>query len=421
MTTFSVITPLHRPGNSYVEATYRSLCSQTFGDWEWLILENHGGRVPAAIRADERVKVHAFELEGVGALKRKLCRLAKTPWIVELDADDLLTATALARIAEAFERGADFVYSDFAEFRDGTWQARWDDYPYGERFGWRSYPVTHDGHALIAMSAPAVTAHNLRLVEWCPNHVRAWTRDAYDKVGGHDSALLVADDHDLIVRFFLAGCRFEHVPECLYLYRVHDANTVGLRNAAIRQATEALYNRYIWPLADRFASVGGLRKVDLCGGIGAPDGYFALDRRIPEGVNGAACDLNERWPIEDGSVGLLRAHDAIEHLVDPIHTMNEAHRVLAPGGFFMIHVPSTNGQGAFCDPTHKSFWNRLSFRYYTNKNFASYIPDCTARFQVSRIIEWFPSEDHRRDNMPYVEAHLFALKDGCRPMGENFW
>ncbi len=418
MPLFSVITPLHAPGNRYIEDTYRSLSAQTLAGWEWIILENHGGKVPDAVRADPRVQVRTLELEGVGALKRALCEMAQRPWIVELDADDLLSPVTLERLSDAFSTGADFVFSDFAEFKDGTWDARWHAYPYGERYGWRSYPVVFDGHELVAMRAPPVTAHNLRLVEWAPNHVRAWTKSAYDRVGGHDPARLVADDHDLIVRMYLAGCRFAHVPECLYFYRVHGDNTVSQRNAAIRQATNDVYNQFIWKLADKWCTDQNLLRVDLCGGIDPPAGYLALDRHIAAGAQGRECDLEKAWPLEESSVGILRAQDALEHLADPIHAMNEAWRVLAPGGFFMIGVPSTNGQGAFCDPTHKSFWNRLSFRYYTDKQFARYLPDYRGRFQASRVIEWFPSDWHRTENVPYVEAHLFALKEGYRPMGE---
>ena len=32
-------------------------------------------------------------------------------------------------------------------------------------------------------------------------------------------------------------------------------------------------------------------------------------------------DLNERWPFGDGEIGVFRAHDALEPLRDPIHTM----------------------------------------------------------------------------------------------------
>jgi SAM-dependent methyltransferase len=75
-------------------------------------------------------------------------------------------------------------------------------------------------------------------------------------------------------------------------------------------------------------------------------------------------DLSQRWPWEDSVADEILAHDIIEHLPDKIHTMNEAHRVLRRGGLFDIVVPTTDGRGAFQDPTHVSFWNRNSFFYF---------------------------------------------------------
>ena len=75
-------------------------------------------------------------------------------------------------------------------------------------------------------------------------------------------------------------------------------------------------------------------------------------------------DLRGPWPWETGSVSEIRAWDIIEHLPDKIHTMNEAFRVLKPGGRLDIIVPTTEGRGAFQDPTHVSFWNRNSFFYF---------------------------------------------------------
>lgn len=86
-------------------------------------------------------------------------------------------------------------------------------------------------------------------------------------------------------------------------------------------------------------------------------------------------DLNNSWPLEDNSVEKIRAYDAIEHLKDPIHTMNEAYRVLTPGGVFEIFVPSTDGRGAWQDPTHVSFWNHNSFFYYC-KQYPAYLALC---------------------------------------------
>ncbi len=65
--------------------------------------------------------------------------------------------------------------------------------------------------------------------------------------------------------------------------------------------------------------------------------------------------------------------------------MNEAYRVLAPGGFLLVRVPSTDGRGAFQDPRNRTFWNEHSFWYYTQARFACELPDFKGRFQVARL------------------------------------
>jgi len=77
------------------------------------------------------------------------------------------------------------------------------------------------------------------------------------------------------------------------------------------------------------------------------------------------CDLEKTWPWEDGSVDFILAEDIFEHLHDPIHAMNETWRVLKMGGEISIWVPSTDGRGAFQDPTHVSYWNPNTFLYYS--------------------------------------------------------
>jgi len=132
-------------------------------------------------------------------------------------------------------------------------------------------------------------------------------------------------------------------------------------------------------------------------------GYISYDKYDAD-LTG---DLNSKWGLNDNSVGIIRAHDAIEHLRDPIHTMNEAWRVLCHGGFFMIQVPSTDGMGAWSDPTHCSYWNIRSFRHYTEEGMRRYLRGCNCRFQIVRlrnIIKW-------EDKIPYVEAHLIAIKE----------
>lgn len=456
----SVFTPLSSSGNPYIEAAWQTLKTQTLQDFEWVVLENHGGVLPKKIRKDKRVKVYGDATrEGIGALKRYCCELAQGDFYFEFDHDDLLHETALEKAVLALE-DADFVFSDTAEFRVerqvegptgyitlpdeadikrmGNFPVReiWHPNVYGTAFGWTSYPVEFQGHQLLAQPNPPVTAHNLRLIDWAPNHFRAFRKDAYWEVGGHNADLPVADDHDLMLKFFLKGKRFKHIPECLYFYRVHHAQTVKQKNALIRQLTDKLYDENIFALAEKFTrdyqypGMFPLRKIDLCGGIDPYKDYEPFDKSL--GV-----DLDEPWPIRDSTVGVIRAFDAIEHLKSPVHTINEAYRVLAPGGFLLIRVPSTTGpmirtpamdggdfhwvasagRGAFQDPTHVSFWNENSFWYYTKASHARYVPGITARFQVSKLRTFYPDDWHAQNAIPYVEAHLIALKDGYSPMG----
>ncbi len=95
----------------------------------------------------------------------------------------------------------------------------------------------------------------------------------------------------------------------------------------------------------------------------AMEGWVNVDLVRFRGVD-RTTNLDHDWPWEDDSVDYIRAYDLVEHLRSNIHTMNEAWRVLRPGGVFEILVPSTDGRGAWQDPTHISFWNTNSFYYY---------------------------------------------------------
>lgn len=103
--------------------------------------------------------------------------------------------------------------------------------------------------------------------------------------------------------------------------------------------------------------------VDLGCGSRKASGYIGVDIVNCPGVDIVA-DLTQKLPFEDSSVERIKAHDIIEHLPDKLQTMNEIWRIGKPGAKVEILVPSTDGRGAFQDPTHVSFWNINSFFYY---------------------------------------------------------
>ena len=106
-------------------------------------------------------------------------------------------------------------------------------------------------------------------------------------------------------------------------------------------------------------------RIDLGSGYRHPEGFICIDNRI-ECNPDILCDITEGLPFQNDSIEYVRAHDFLEHI--PINKMifviEEIYRVLKHQGTFDVFVPSTDGRGAWQDPTHVSFWNVNSFFYY---------------------------------------------------------
>jgi hypothetical protein len=100
-----------------------------------------------------------------------------------------------------------------------------------------------------------------------------------------------------------------------------------------------------------------------------------------------------------------------------VEIWNEMHRVLASGGMILSLTPSATGVGAFQDPTHISFYVEQSHWYWTDANYRRFVPAITAKFQVSRLRTYFPSEWHQQQNISYVQANLLALKEDSERFG----
>jgi glycosyltransferase involved in cell wall biosynthesis len=401
----SIITPTH--DTRWLKETEESLCVQSYsGPWEWVIVPNNGAEVDVNIDA----KIVPYEGEQkIGAIKRFACEQAEGDIIVELDHDDLLTPNALELIADAFADGCDFAFSNFAEFYNEG-----GPNTFNPAYGWEFRERAFYGKQYLEILGFEPDPRSMSLVHYAPNHVRAWRKDTYWQIGGHDPEMKIADDHDLCCRFYLSGT-MGHINDCLYLYRIHGDNSFLVNNAEIQDQTKEVRHKYLHQMIDRWAEMERLKKVDLGAAHGKPDGYLGVD------LYGAdIChNVTEGLPFENSSVGVIRAFDFLEHLSIPtiIPFMNEVYRVLIDGGWLISATPSTDGRGAFQDPTHTSFWNQNSFWYYTRHAQAKYVPEIKCRFQGMRIETRFPSGWHEQNNISYVCADLCAVKGSARRPG----
>jgi SAM-dependent methyltransferase len=126
----------------------------------------------------------------------------------------------------------------------------------------------------------------------------------------------------------------------------------------------------------------GLKLNIGCGQDVVP-GYDGVD--IVPGPNVRfVCDLETfPWTFEDDSVDEVLMDNILEHLSDTVRTMEEIHRILAPGGRAIIHVPYYNSYTAATDPTHKRLFSEDTMSYFTEDGVhAAYNYYSKARFRI---------------------------------------
>lgn len=98
------------------------------------------------------------------------------------------------------------------------------------------------------------------------------------------------------------------------------------------------------------------------------DTWVNLDGRELPGVD-VVRDLRRGLPFSDACFDHILCDNVLEHFVseDAIFLLNEIGRVLRPLGTAEIVVPNVlKGEGAYQDPTHRSFWTPRSVMYWSD-------------------------------------------------------
>jgi glycosyltransferase involved in cell wall biosynthesis len=241
----SVITPTYLTPPEMFLRTYQSLLSQTHTDWEWVIIDDSPtdqNETWEMVRtyASRDARIRAFRPDrhsgSIGRNKRWGFMLAEGDILVELDHDDEMLPTCLAKVLVAFQANpaTGFVYSDWAELLpDGQSTV----YPEGWGFGyattyWTDCPAP-GRPGMWTMGTAPMNATTLRHIVSMPNHVRAWRASVYRDMNGHDPRYEVCDDYQLMVRTFL-HTQFHHIPELLYLQHISPTSAQRQRNQAIQ-------------------------------------------------------------------------------------------------------------------------------------------------------------------------------------------
>lgn len=108
----------------------------------------------------------------------------------------------------------------------------------------------------------------------------------------------------------------------------------------------------------------GSRKLHLGCGNEIRAGWVNHDGAALPGVD-VVHDLTRLpWPWPDGEFERVEAFHVLEHLPATIPTMEELHRICAPGGRVLIRVPWWNSPDYVADPTHVVQFNQQTFEFF---------------------------------------------------------
>tara|TARA_B100000424_G_scaffold270122_1_gene268675 strand:+ start:3803 stop:5374 length:1572 start_codon:yes stop_codon:yes gene_type:complete len=263
----SIYTSTYNSDLELLEEVFYKIKNQTHRDWEWIIFDDSTvewvwPKLIEFTKLDARVKPITYKRQDVddkhividnrsdnkvGYTKKICCEHAIGKFLLELDHDDFLSKDALETIVKASKAypKAGFFYSDavevspnFSEFK------QYPDY-WGQGFG-AHYWYWDDKHNVYALASryPDINFTTLSHIVGIPNHVRVWTRDAYEKAGGYNSDYPVCDDYELFLRTVLAGVEIVKIPKILYYQHIHKNQTQKGTKPLIRQLTEQIWKQY---------------------------------------------------------------------------------------------------------------------------------------------------------------------------------
>lgn len=263
----SFVTPIYNTGNKLYR-TYESLTRQSYPDWEWVLVNDSSDEgktlkiAESIAKKDPRVKLYDFREKSkgiVGESKYRAFSLTNGYLLAELDHDDYLTPNCAKDLHDAAQKfpQSGFFYTDCAEVNE-----KWEPltYPEGFCFGYSGYREEEfDGKKLQVTNEANINPKTIRHIVGVPNHVRAWRRSTYFKIGGHNRQLPIADDYEIILRTFLETT-FVKIPKLGYIQFIYnngnEVNTHDLSRADIQRRVRTIMYYYNDKIAERFEQLG---------------------------------------------------------------------------------------------------------------------------------------------------------------------
>ena len=368
-----IYTPTYNSGDRFFDEVIPSVLAQTHTNWEWVIWDDSdnpafSGRLDKAIDAYRGEGYDITVARGdkhsgkIGYVKSKAvgCLSPNCSLFVELDHDDQLTDDCLEELLRAQIQNPDagMLFSNCAEVDAAGKSHEYDAWYWEYRDAEFKGETVREGIQPciygILPQFPMPTSHYWTLM---PNHVRAYVPAVYEAVGGYDETLDFADDYDLFLKMFKSS-RVVHINKMLYVYHRGGNTWSGSRNAELQAAMTCVRESHLPEL-----------RVDIGSGMNPVHGFMGLEGDLASVNEGREAGHSivfadvekDGLPFKSNAVAYINSTDSLGRYKDKVAILEEIYRVLRHGGVATIQVPSTDGRGAFQDPTSVSFWNENSF------------------------------------------------------------
>lgn len=189
----------------FLRAAIDSILAQTFGDFEFLIVDDgstdgSGAIIDACAAADPRVRAIHQENRGLVASLNRMIEEARAPLIARMDGDDICMPERFARQVAFLDENPDFGVV-------GAWATSIDEQGRNCDDGGLDQPTTWDGFRDALWGKPLMC------------HPAATLRtDVLRRVGGYRALYRHCEDYDLWLRL-AEVTKLCSLPERLILYR----------------------------------------------------------------------------------------------------------------------------------------------------------------------------------------------------------
>ncbi len=205
----SIVFPVYN-GEKFLREAVESILSQTFTDFEFIIIDDGSTDDTSSIlsdyqRQDNRICVYREEHQGLIASLNKGCGLAQGKYIARMDADDVSLPERLARQVAYLES-----HPEIGVLGCGVQVIAGD----GKRTGRFQFPTEHGVLRFRLCFYNALTFAHPAVV---------MRRELFERVGGYNPDMVHSEDYELWRR--LCGLtRLSNLKEVLFCLRKHETN-----------------------------------------------------------------------------------------------------------------------------------------------------------------------------------------------------